>query len=360
MLTRTTDITSLRNTVRDETNAYLKKYFDERTLSAAVASEQYEVLWKTISTFALSGGKRLRPYMTLLAYKSYGGTDDAQIIPIMAAQELLHLSMLIHDDIIDRDFSRYGVKNVSGSYMDIYALRIPDSAERIHFSNSSALMAGDLLLSGAYELCLRANVNDSQKLLAQSYLGSAVFSVVGGELLDTESPFQPVETVDARNIALLKTASYSFNAPLLTGAALAGAASSELAKLASYAELVGIAYQFTDDLLGVFGDRSLTGKSTISDLAEGKRTLLLQHTYAHCSESEKIILEKLIGKTDLTNEEADDIRSIIVSSGAKALIEQTIRDHTEAAALLLSEFAMDSAHKAAFEELLSLSTKRQY
>ena len=96
---------------------YIKSFFHYRSAEAMELGPSYVRLWQSIETLVLAGGKRLRPFMLLATYQAYhpeGTLND--ILPAAAAHELIHSAMLIHDDIIDRDSIRYGVKNVSGQY----------------------------------------------------------------------------------------------------------------------------------------------------------------------------------------------------------------------------------------------------
>jgi geranylgeranyl diphosphate synthase type II len=159
--------------------------------------------------------------------------------------------MLIHDDIIDRDDISYGVRNISGSYLDHYETLVPDTNERRHFARSAAILAGDLLLSDAYRLIAQLQVPASAILAAQSLLNEAIYSVVGGELLDTEAAFKKLASAHPEIIATYKTAGYSFVMPLLIGATIAGAPAEDLTILRHLGTKVGIAYQMRDDYLGV-------------------------------------------------------------------------------------------------------------
>lgn len=351
--------TTLIDTVRAEVNDFLQAFFAEKALDAERIDPHYKELWSTVAHLSQSGGKRLRPYMMMLAYTSFGGRDMKAVVPIAAGQELLHLSMLVHDDIIDRDLVRYGIKNIQGYYEGRYAEYTENVSERSHYAASAAIMAGDLLLSGAYEVMISAPLPPRDILQAQKYLAGAVFSVVGGELLDTEAPLLPLESVNTEHIALYKTASYSFNGPLLSGASLAGADEQALEGLAIFGEALGVAYQLTDDLLGVFGDEVKTGKSTSSDISEAKRTLLLQETYRRCTTDDKIIIDQLVGNPELSNEQANIVREIMVRSGAKAAVESVIATCRQKSLEALDTIEMkDEARRAEFVSLVDRATKR--
>lgn len=343
--------------VRDDVDRQLKDFIEQRQTRARGLDANYGKLWSVIKDVSFSGGKRFRPYMTMLAYQAYGGDDYHAVIPIAAAQELLHISMLIHDDIIDRDYMRHGTANVAGSYLEEYSTYLNDDDERRHFANSASLLAGDLGLSGAYQLIMQSTLSSDKKLTAQQLLGDTVFVLCGGELLDTESSFRNLSQIDPIKNALLKTSSYSFVSPLTVGASMADAPAKEIARLRELGDALGIAYQIADDLLGLYGDEAVTGKSNIGDLREGKRTYLvmkaLEMTGGDSSE-----LMPLLGKPDITPAEAERAKKIIEQSGAKAEAEQLIIGYTETARPIVEQLSIAVEYRQQFAELINRATQR--
>lgn len=333
-------------------------YFERSIKEAAVISESYQQLWQVIHKLFLSGGKRLRPKMTLLAYEAFGGQDIKAVIPVAAAQELLHFSLLIHDDIIDRDYTRYGVLNVAGQYQRSYAKFLNDNTEQNHFAHSAALLAGDLMLSASHELIATSSLDEQKKLLAQRLLSRSIFEVAGGELLDTELSFMPYSSGDALNVARYKTASYSFMIPLLTGAQLASASESDITNLKQFSVSLGIAYQLVDDLLGMFGDEDLTGKSTTSDILEGKMTYMAEQAIKVLSQEEKSTWDKLFGNQAASPQEIETIKTIFITTGAKQITEDKIKQYIKASEESLKSMNLDDKHQEAFEKLVKKVVER--
>ncbi len=176
------DFTSIRQQVND----YLLDFCRLESRKAVALHPNYMRLWEAISDHIERGGKRLRPYLVAMTYEAFGGSDRKSIIQVAAAWELIHVAMLMHDDIIDRDYVRHGHPNVAGNYLEYYE-SIPDEASRRHHANSSALLAGDLLISAAYSLLINSRFSSAQNLEACRHLHEAIFTVVGGELLDVEA-----------------------------------------------------------------------------------------------------------------------------------------------------------------------------
>jgi geranylgeranyl diphosphate synthase type II len=306
-----------------------------------------------------AGGKRLRPYITLLSYGMNGherNIDD--ILPAAAAQEMLHMAMLIHDDIIDRDQIRYGVKNVAGQYDEHYGQYVENSTERLHFSNSAAIIAGDLLISEAYALIQKCKIDAAHIAKAQSTLSQAIFNVVGGELLDTESAFMPFDQIDALTIAHYKTASYSFVSPLTMGAQLADMPADVIQKLEKFGIALGIAYQLQDDILGFFGDEIVTGKSVSSDITEGKHTHLVEQFYRLANPDQISEFATIFNNRAATNDQLEQARKLLQISGAVEAILNTIGQYANQARLELDDITMNDDARSAFLELIERCTAR--
>lgn len=350
--------TSAEPSVQQLIDQTLIDFFDTSIQRARAVDPYYEDIWKNLAALHASGGKRIRPKIVLMSYTAFGGQDISAIIPIACAQELLHFSMLIHDDIIDRDLTRYGVDNMSGRYEKLYSPFVSDLPNRSHYANSAAIMAGDLMIAAAHKLVNDSTVASELKITASNIMYDSIFDVVGGELLDTESSFRPIGSIDPLKIAHFKTASYSFVGPFLTGASLAGANHQKQSVLRDLAVHLGIAYQLTDDVLGVFGDEKKTGKSASGDIREGKQTLLINTTIAGLSADEKSIFTRCFGKHDANADQVETIRQLIVSSGAKKAVEQAIDVYVEQAKESLRSLHLDESSYAQIENLIHTATKR--
>jgi geranylgeranyl diphosphate synthase type II len=339
-------------------NAILQDYFSKSLHKAQTISPYYGQLWEELSRLAGVGGKKLRPKMSLLAYQALGGNDLQAVLPVAASLELLHVGVLIHDDIIDRDYMRYGVDNIAGGYKKLYEPIIKNDAERLHFAHSAAILAGDLLISGAYQLTLESTLEPSMVLEVQRLLSKSVFEVVGGELIDTESAFRELGDIKAETVAIYKTASYSFIAPLLIGAVMAQASAEDQAYLRLFAENLGVAFQLRDDVIGVFGDEVQTGKSTTGDIREGKRTFMVEQFYQFASDEDKKSFEKYFGNQNVTSDEVDIVKGLLVSSGALAGTEEAIARYEVKAHSALDSLGLEAEYAEQFKKLIIKATRR--
>jgi len=335
----------------------LRKYFDERIARAAEIDPAYAVLWQAMAKFTEGGGKRLRPYLTVLGYEAFDGADYGKILQLAAAQELLHLSLLIHDDLMDRDYERYGHDNIAGIFRKKYARAAASSEQADHNAQGTALLAGDLLLADAHQLVMQSGFSEAQKAKASDLLKTVMFEVVGGQLLDVQGGMQAFDKVDSIKVARYKTASYSFIGPLCVGATMAGATEKMLGLMELFAEQAGVAYQLQDDMLGLFGG-SASGMRSLSDLREGKRTYLMQQAMQRATPSGRKILEQSLGNEAATEDDLEAVRTMVASCGAKAQAQEQIATYTKKALTYLSELKIRESEREALAGLIKSGLER--
>ena len=313
----------------------LERFFSLAKKRAEPFGEQYVELWETLEANTI-GGKRFRPRMVMAAYQSLGGTDLEAAACIGAAFELLHTALIVHDDVIDNDFTRRGAPNISGHYRELARERGATTKNAEHRGLSAAVIAGDLALFNSYRLIDRSGVSDHVRHRLIEIMDEALFASAAGELIDVDfaTAIDMPRVDDILTMERLKTAVYSFECPLQAGAVLAGASEEIITTLGDFGREIGIAYQIVDDVLGVFGEETQTGKTTIGDLREGKRTVMISYA---TSTTEWDSIEPLIGKHDLSEEEADRIRSVLVASGARSFATGLARYYGNRALARLSE-----------------------
>jgi geranylgeranyl diphosphate synthase type II len=318
-----------------QVDAVLGRFFSLAKKRAAALGADYERLWIELEANTV-GGKRFRPRMVFAAYDALGGTDVEAAACIGAAFELLHTALIVHDDVIDRDFVRRGAPNLAGTYRDMALATGSSPAGAEHRGISAAVIAGDLALFNAYRLIDRSGVGDAVRGRLVEVMDDALFASAAGELIDVDFSFMPdVPRVDdILTMERLKTAVYSFECPLQAGAILAGASEETVATLGDFGREMGIAYQIVDDLLGVFGTEAETGKTTTGDLREGKRTVLIAYA---TSAPGWDALSELFGDPELDDAGAEKLRAHLVDCGAKGFAEGLARYYANRALARLVE-----------------------
>ena len=328
----------------------LHEFFADAKLRAVSVNPAYLHLWEALER-ATAGGKRSRPRLVMLSYRQLGGTDDRSAARVAASYEILHSALIIHDDVVDRDFTRRGIPNVSGHYRSraVRAGATPGTAE--HAGVAAGLLAGDLALSGAYRLLRSVDAPEPVHRRLQDILDDAIFSSVGGEVLDLEfSQASGMPSIgEITRTAHQKTSVYSFEAPLQAGAVLAGAPEEAVDALTSFGRYAGIAYQIADDVLGVFGQESRTGKTNWGDLREGKRTALTSYA---AERPEWARIAPIIGSADMTAADADRVRSVLVACGAKDYAAKLAAGNARRAVEYLESHAVPAALRRSLEGMV--------
>jgi geranylgeranyl diphosphate synthase, type II len=222
---------------------------------------------------------------------------------------------------------------------------------------SAAVIAGDLALTSSYRLIDRSGVVDGIRSRLLEILDDAVFASAAGELMDVELSLRAGVPAVEEILAMerLKTAVYSFEGPLQAGAVLAEADEAVVTTLGLFGQDIGVAYQVVDDLLGVFGNEEQTGKTTLGDLREGKRTVLIAYAAGTAEWPE---ISALVGKTDLTRGEAALVRSVLESSGARDFAVSLARQRATAALDRLSDPAVPERLREELEPVVDAVLQR--
>jgi len=336
----------------------LHRFFAAARLRASDYGDHYVALWDALDQ-ASRGGKRVRPALVLAAYDGFGGTDHALSTPVAVSFELLHTAFLIHDDVIDGDLSRRGMANISGRFTARaleYGARTPQAEA---WASTAAILAGDLALSEAHRALALLPVDTEMRGRLLGLLDRAVFVSAAGELADVTNTVSRVPLTIDQVITTLehKTAIYSFEAPLQAGAVLAGAPEEAIDALGLFGRLIGVAFQLTDDLLGVFGDPETTGKSVLADLREGKQTALIAHASAT---DQWPLIAPFLGKHDLTEAEADQVRNHLRDCGAPETADALAREYASRAVDALEIPVMPDVLRVTLTQLaLSAVTRRK-
>jgi geranylgeranyl diphosphate synthase type I len=298
----------------------------------------------TLGRFVLSGGKRLRPAFCHWGFVGAGGgADDPAVVDAGAAFELLQAFALIHDDVMDGSPVRRGSRTAHLAYGDRHADAEWRGEER-RFGEGVAILLGDLAHVYADRLIPRTPEVQGvwDELRTELNIGQYL-DLVGTARGD-------VDLVAARRIARYKSGKYTIERPLHVGAALAGRLAELAGPLSAYGDPLGEAFQLRDDLLGAFGDESLTGKPAGDDLREGKPTPLLAIATAAADDHQVKVLG-LVGEPDLSPEAVGEVQQVMRATGAVDAVEASIRALTDEALAALPAVAITDEARIELEAL---------
>jgi len=289
-------------------------------------------LYDAASYLIVNGGKRLRPFMVMKSCEILGGKPK-DAMPSACAVEMIHNFTLVHDDIMDNDEMRHGVPTVHKK-----------------FGIPIAILAGDVLFSKAYQILTNSNLPSKATNELVSRLAKACVDVCEGQLLDIKMAETKKIPSQANYIKMIeKKTSSLFDVSCSMGAICAKAKQKDITKLSAFGRNLGIAFQITDDLIGVLGDPRMTKKPVGNDLREGKKSLPIVLAITKSKGKDKKIILKTFGNAKATKR---DIEKAVESIRALG-IEKIVRKQ----ALLYSEKAQKSLNNysgSAKTELLNL------
>ena len=359
--------TNLLGQVQANLDSFCQK---QRTDFEAISTDLIPVVDYTQSL--LQGGKRFRALFCYWAWRaclndsSYHQSEqeiqdsEQAIAGIAASLEMFHAAALVHDDLLDQSDTRRGAPAIHKRFETLHKEKSWAGAPE-RFGVAGSVLVGDLMLGWSSEIfgnALLHSPNREIESACRDEFSLMRVEVMAGQYLDVleenAAATRPVsEGVGrAEKVILYKTAKYSIEAPLRIGAAFAGADPAKLSQFTHFGSPLGIAFQLRDDILGVFGDPSVTGKPAGDDLREGKRTVLVALTLEALTERSPSMaesFEELLTSRELDTHQIAFMQKLIKDSGA---LEKTERMIVE-----LGDRSLESLDAANLEESAKATLK---
>lgn len=326
---------SLDDRVVDIVVHHLSAYF-ATCRSAVQDTDAYfaEEVVARLERFTLNGGKRMRPLFAWWGWRAAGGVPSGQpahsALRAASALELIQTCALVQDDVMDASPMRRGQPAMHAALAEEHRASgwrgDPDQ-----YGQSVAVLAGDLALVWADDMLddALADADAGGRARVREPWHAMRTEMIAGQFLDMRSQAGADESeAAALRVDRLKTAAYSVERPLHFGAALAGADSGLVGTLRAYGADIGTAFQLRDDLLGVYGDPTRTGKPVGDDLREGKRTVLLSIGLKRAAERGDRAAEETLraaaGDAGLTADDIGSIAALLDELGAKHAVEEYV------------------------------------
>lgn len=294
------------------------------------------------------GGKRIRAYLTALGYGLFKGLDKTYdvLVPSLS-YELFQTGILAHDDIID-----------NSDYRRFKPSMHKDLGEG-HDGVSKSICVGDLGIVAAIEILQGCGFSDEVKLRAITHQNKVFSATIAGELKDIEFSYADrAEEEDILGMYRLKTAQYTVSGPLVLGAILACADDDYIRSLSDFGDAVGISFQIRDDILGMFGEEDKLGKSNLSDMCEGKKTVLVSHFDRTATDEAKKEFYSVYGREGSGVNELSACRRLLCESGSLKYAENLCRVYTDKATAVLEKMNLSDEGKKVLYGLLTYMTSR--
>ncbi len=287
------------------------------------AQSHVEVIPEIALHLIKSGGKRLRPMLTIATAEMCGYRGDKHV-KLATAVEFMHTATLLHDDVVDESDLRRG-----------------RAAARKIWGNQASVLVGDYLLGQAFKLMVETQSLDSLRILSH-----AAAVIAEGEVMQLATAHDTATTEDAYlQVIGAKTAAL-FAAAAEVGAAIAGRPRQEQAALESFGRNLGIAFQLIDDALDYCGKQALLGKSIGDDFREGKITLPVVLAYRRGNDEERSFWKRTLEEREQGTDDLARAQKLIERYGATSDTIERARHYGAIAHDALAIFPA-SSHKAA-------------
>ncbi len=281
----------------------------------------------------LSGGKRLRPMIVLLAARALGYEGDEHV-RAAAIIEFIHTATLLHDDVVDSSEMRRGKQSANAV-----------------FGNQASVLVGDFLYSRAFQMMVDLDSMEIMRVMAD-----ATNTIAAGEVLQLMNVRDPDATEASYDEVIYRKTAKLFEAGARVSAVLAGTGSASESAMLEFGRSLGTAFQLVDDALDYDASAEELGKNLGDDLAEGKPTLPLIVAMREADERGRDLIRQAILEGGL--DRLDEIKSVIESTGALDYTLARAQEAADRAIGTLSEIP-DSDYKQALIALADFSVRRR-
>jgi geranylgeranyl diphosphate synthase type I len=288
-----------------------------------------------------SGGKRLRPFLSIKSCQLFGGTMETAI-PYASSVELIHNFTLIHDDIMDNDNLRHNV-----------------SAVHKQFGVPVAILSGDVLFSKAFQIVSlygkRHELSSETVLKMVNLLSSSCIEICEGQALDIKMSTDENFSSKDEYIRMIekKTASLFKVSCEIGTLSSSNCSEMDIDNLSNYGKKIGIAFQLIDDLIGIYGDSNITGKAVGNDIREGKKTFPILLAIQNLDPTDKSKLKRVFGDKNANDESIKEIINKIAMVGIDKDVRSIAQDFIDDAFKILDRYD-------ATNPLMSLKNSAKY
>jgi geranylgeranyl diphosphate synthase type I len=302
------------------------------------------LIFKSIKDFMLRDGKRVRPILFVVGYLGFARKAAPRLYTSALSIELLHDFMLVHDDIIDKADTRRNRPSMH-RMLDNYLKDFKD----IKFNGQDlTIVVGDIIYAMSIRAFLSIKENMERKERALKKFIEAAIYTGSGEFLELMYSINDIAKISRESIYKVydyKTAYYTFASPLATGAILAGASQKQVNILSDYGLHLGRAFQIKDDILGMFSEENKIGKSSLTDLKEAKKTLLIWHAYNNADTKDKSMIRRILSKKNITSDDLLVMRKAIVKSKSLIYAQKEIASLLKKSQSIISSSRMKPQYK---------------
>jgi len=290
--------------------------------------------------YPAAGGKRLRPLLATMVSESVGGKPSTAI-PFGAALELVHNFTLVHDDIMDEDDTRRGIKTVHAQW------GVPE-----------AILAGDAMFARAFEIVLDSDVDSPSAVKLVEILARSVRLLAEGQQMDMDSEKRKSVTTEEYLKMIERKTAVLYSAAAQGGAVVGGANEAQQEALFEFGRLIGLGFQIWDDVLDLRSDQETFGKPVLNDIRNGKKTLIVVNALEDLKGQQRKDFLSVLGKKNAKMKELAMARDILEEVGA---VDHAVRVAAELVAKAKGRLSVlkETEHKEALKSFADYMVTRK-
>ena len=316
----------------------LKSYFSHLIQIAHIHHPIMKKVYGNLSEFSQRKGKRLASCSTLLLYKGYTDDIDENILNVCAGIELYRHSILVHDDLIDKDNFRRGGESFHKIFSTFYDRR---------FGQGLAIFGGNILYSLSLQYILKSGfplgkINKVLNLFAEGYC-----EVNDSQILDLLFEYTDPDIIEWSTM-LHKRAASLFKVSILTGAILGGAKEHDIDLLREIAKNIGCSFDIQDDIIDTFATKEQYGRKPGKDIVLGKKPLHIIIMRQKANKDERDLLNHVKHKGYITKSQLESIKKSIKRTGALKIAKEKSKKHVEITKNLIGQTDMNNEIKDFF------------
>ena len=297
-------------------------------------------LYDAASHLIIHGGKRLRPYLVLKSCQMLGG-KQSDAISAASAVEMIHNFTLVHDDIMDNDEMRHGVTTTHKK-----------------FDIPLAILAGDVLYSKAYNtISSKSKLSSNYTTQLVSKLSKACIEICEGQVNDIKFAENKKIPTEKEYIKMIeKKTAVLFEVSCAMGAICAKRKQKDVKNLSVFGRNLGIAFQITDDLIGIIGDSKITKKPVGNDIREGKKSLPIILAIKKARGQNRTKIMQVFGNSGASKQQINLAVNVIRSLGVEKEVRDVALKYAQRAEKSISSYTGSAKNEMA--GLLNFVTKR--
>ena len=332
----------------------------QHTMPNTLTSYGDDMRKQQTQSFVLQWGKRLRPALAMMMADElwYLSSESVQVFSCL---EIFHDFILAHDDIIDQDETRWWADTLHVAMRSNLSEYTID--DRKHFGHAQSIIGWDVLYSIAQDMILDSDIKSARKIVLLKILTQTMQHVARGWYKQFLSDYISLSDISLEYIIehnlINVTSSYSFLFPLQFGQAIATGDSDISPYLREFADNLGILFQTGDDIIGLFGDPAVTGKSADGDIIQGKKTIPMYLAYTHAPADDKIFLNEKVWNKNISDSDIVRIKQIVTDYGLSPT-KTFIEDYANRCRTSLDSLPYSDHWKAVFSDLIEYLMAREF